>query len=86
MRRRKSNPENSSLLSENPGCAGLLASWFGTKEKKTVVTPPSFKCTAVVPEKTREEVQFITMLAYDDFMHSPRPSPVSRIFSKLRRT
>lgn len=40
----------------------------------------------LVDERKMDDVQFISMLAYDEFMHSPnRPSPMAKMFSRLRR-
>lgn len=41
----------------------------------------------VMEEKTLEDVHFISMLAYEDFMHSPsRRSGMAKVLSRLRRS
>lgn len=43
--------------------------------------------STVMEEKTIEDVHFLSMLAYEDFMHSPsRRSGVAKVLSRLRRS
>lgn len=82
-----------SVTSENPsGCASFLGRVFfrekgevrGGEEKRA--ERPSGRAEFFMEDRKVEDVHFISMLAYDEFMHSPnRPSTAAKVFSRLRR-
>lgn len=87
-----------SVTSEAPpkGCASFISKVFVPRTKNEDADTPqkhrfeakreTERCSAVMDDKTVDDVHFISILAYDDFMHSPNnPSLFTRMFSRLRR-
>lgn len=68
----------------NPGCAAFLSKIFTTKEGGN--TREEDTRWDLVDDNRFDDVQFVSILAYEEFMHSPnRPSTVTKLLSRLRR-
>lgn len=90
MERNASGSVASGAKAARGGCVSLfLSRIFRKGEGEAAVNEKENTegCDAVIEEKTLEDVQFISMLAYEDFMHSPsRRSGVAKVLSRLRRS
>lgn len=66
-----------------PGCASFFSMMFTAKEGED--TKEENARWDLVDDNRFDDVQFVSILAYEEFMHSPtRPSTVTKLLSRLR--
>lgn len=67
------------------GCAGFLSRFFARDFDAD--SRDNERAKGMVEDGRRSDVQFVSILAYEEFMHSPnRPSTVAKLLSRLRRS